>query len=220
MASTGQTGTVTLNGVAVAEATSVQHNESMAVTAAPLAFGETAAPQFPGADTTSVAVSFRYTASAWSTIRAVKNARTAVALVQVPIAGTGTKTLTGNVYVTSLSRPYSADGVMMCDFACVNSDGTAFAETPTVTMTPAAGALAAQVGVAATAATFVATGGTGTLSYALAGHVPGLSLNTSSGLYNGTPVSSSQGTYKIDITATFASGGTLTQAYTVVVAAA
>lgn len=219
---TGKLGTIKVDTVAVADATQVQLNENLQVLTAELAFGETSSPKLVAGEDVSGSVTFRYTTAGYSAIRAKFKAQAAVALEAVPIAGAGNNVLTGNVYVTSLGTPYSAAGVTMCSFNFANSDGDGFTQTPLLVMTPAAGALAAQVGVSATIATFAATGGTATYAYTMTGFIPGISLNASTGVLNGTPAAGVQGTYLLEVTATdsAATPRTVTQRYTVVVAAA
>jgi hypothetical protein len=92
--------------------------------------------------------------------------------------------------------------------------------TPAVVMTPAAGALAAQVGVSATAATFQATGGSAPYVYTMVGLPTGMAISSSTGVFNGTPAAGSQGTKIIEVTATDANSVAITNRYTVVIAAA
>lgn len=88
-----------------------------------------------------------------------------------------------------------------------------------ITMTPAAGALTAgDVGTAYTA-TIAATGGIGTVSYAVTqGALPaGLTLNSATGEISGTPTAA--GTSSFTVTATFTGSGTKATAYSIAVTA-
>jgi len=217
---TGKNGTIKIETVAVADATQVALNENLQVLTSELAFGETAAPKLVAGEDASGSVTFRYTKAGYTAIRAAYKAQVAVTLEAVPVAGAGENVLTGEVYISSLGTPYTAAGITTCNFNFVNADSTGFAQTPLLVLTPAAGALAAQVGVSATVATFQATGGTAAYVYSVVGFIPGLSVNSSTGVYSGTPATGVQGTYVIEGTATDANGVAKTQRYTVVVAAA
>lgn len=220
---TGKNGTIKIDQggslTAVADATQVSINESVAVNTAELAFGEDAAPKNIGAEDMSGTVTFRYTTAGYSAIRTVFKARGIVTLEAVPVAGAGNNVLTGEVYVTSLGTPFTAAGVVMCTFGVVNADSSGLEQTPQLVMTPAAGALAATVGVNATIATIQATGGTAAYVYTKVGGYPGMAINSSTGVVNGAPIAGSAGTYIAEFTATDANGVALTQRYTIVVAA-
>jgi hypothetical protein len=90
---------------------------------------------------------------------------------------------------------------------------------PTVTFSPAAGALAAGTVSSAYTATVTASGGVGTVSYAVTdGALPaGLSLNSATGAITGTP--SAAGTDNFTITATYSGAGEADAAYSIVVSA-
>src|SRR5690606_12335519 len=85
---------------------------------------------------------------------------------------------------------------------------------PIVTLSPAAGALTAGEEDVSYTATITATGGTGTVSYAItAGALPaGLSLNSTTGVISGTPTTA--GDYSFTVTATYDGAGTASAAYT------
>ncbi len=90
---------------------------------------------------------------------------------------------------------------------------------PNVTITPAPGALAVgDVGTPYTA-TITASGGVGTVSYAVTtGALPaGLTLNPATGAITGTP--SAAATSNFTITATFSGSGDASAAYSIVVTA-
>ena len=90
---------------------------------------------------------------------------------------------------------------------------------PVVTFSPAAGALAAATVSSAYTATVTATGGIGTVSYAVTtGTLPaGLTLDSATGEISGTP--SSAGTSNFTITATYDGAGEEAAEYSIVVSA-
>lgn len=91
---------------------------------------------------------------------------------------------------------------------------------PTITMTPAIGALTSgSVGTVYTAVNFVATGGNGAVNYTItAGSVPtGLTLSTA-GALTGTPTVA--GNYAFSVTGTDANNCAITQAYTIAITCA
>lgn len=90
---------------------------------------------------------------------------------------------------------------------------------PVVTFSPAAGALAAATASSAYTATVTASGGIGTVSYAVTtGTLPaGLTLNSATGEISGTP--SAAGTSNFTITATFSGAGEEEAEYSIVVSA-
>lgn len=89
---------------------------------------------------------------------------------------------------------------------------------PTVTLAPAAGALAAGTQATAYTATVTASGGIGTVSYAVTtGTLPdGLTLNAATGEISGTPTAA--GTSNFTITATYSGAGEASAAYSITVA--
>ncbi|MCP8894334.1 Ig domain-containing protein [Shinella daejeonensis] len=90
---------------------------------------------------------------------------------------------------------------------------------PVVTMSPASGALAGASEGNAYSATVTASGGIGTVSYAVtAGTLPaGLTLNAATGAISGTP--SAAGTSNFTITATYTGSGEAEGEYSIVVSA-
>lgn len=90
----------------------------------------------------------------------------------------------------------------------------------TATIAPAPGALTAGTEGVAYTATITASGGVGTVSYAVTtGALPaGLTLNSATGAITGTP--SADGTSNFTITATYSGSGEASAAYSIVVAAA
>ncbi|GAB3346948.1 putative Ig domain-containing protein [Lysobacter tyrosinilyticus] len=105
--------------------------------------------------------------------------------------------------------------------ATVDAAYTVTIVSPTLTMTPAAGALPAGTGGSAYTQTFVASGGTAPYSYAIvAGALPaGLTL-ASNGSLSGTP--SVAGNFSFSVRATDSTAGTaatVTQAYTLSISA-
>jgi len=221
MAITGKFGQFKIDGATLAECTNVSFADNSAVLTAEQAFGESFAPQLPGGLSSSINVSFRYSAAAYATVRANIIAQTAHVVIVSPSATAGDNVLTGNAYFSNLTMPYSAGGVVVCTVTLSNSDGTGFVVTPNIVLTPAAGAVTAgQAGAAYDAVTFAATGGTAAYAYTMTGFVPGMTLVEATGVFDGTPLAGSQGTYLFKITATDANSVTKTQEYTVVIAAA
>lgn len=90
---------------------------------------------------------------------------------------------------------------------------------PAVTLSPAPGALAAATQGTPYTATVTASGGIGTVSYAVtAGTLPaGLTLNAATGEISGNP--SATGTSNFTITATYTGGGEAEGEYSIVVSA-
>jgi hypothetical protein len=93
------------------------------------------------------------------------------------------------------------------------------AAAPVVTFSPAAGALDAATESTAYTATVTASGGIGTVSYAVTtGTLPdGLTLNAATGEISGTPTAT--GTSNFTITAIFSGAGEEDAAYSIVVSA-
>jgi hypothetical protein len=143
--------------------------------------------------------------------------------VQIPYVakrstGAGKTQWAGNCTITSMSENNIATGQATGSITIKLSGQPTV--TPQLVLTPAAGALAAQVGVSATSATFQATGGAAAYVYTAVGIPPGMAINSGSGVFNGTPIAGSQGTHIMEVTATDDNDVALTQRYTVVVAAA
>lgn len=159
-----------------------------------------------------------YDKTVFTTLYNAYISNTTVALELIPKEAAGEIVFSGNAHITSAPITVSAGAIVKCTCNFSGNGDLTFA--PNIAITPAAGALAAQVGVSATAATFAASGGNDPYTYTISGLVPGLSLNASSGVYNGTPIAGCQGTYRIRITATDDDGVAFSQDYTVVVAAA
>jgi hypothetical protein len=130
-------------------------------------------------------------------------------------AGLPTEFYFRGVVLGAANKFGKADEITMTDFE-IGIDG-AILEVPAayvITAAPAAGALPAATHAVAYTETIVATGGDGTVSYAVTlGTLPdGLALNAASGVISGTPTTA--GAYSFTIAATFASGGTQANAYT------
>jgi hypothetical protein len=123
------------------------------------------------------------------------------------------------VIMSAQNKFGKADDLTMTDFT-LGIDG-AILELPAayvIAMTPAPGALTAGVHSSVYAGeTIEATGGDGAVSYSIvAGALPsGLTLHSATGVIEGTP--SAAGTFNFSIKATFASGGSKTVAYSIVV---
>ncbi|WP_162249707.1 Ig domain-containing protein [Ensifer sp. Root31] len=93
---------------------------------------------------------------------------------------------------------------------------------PPVVLTPASGALAGgTVGVVYPGVSISASGGLGTISYAVtSGVLPaGLALNPSTGAISGTPTAGGFGTFNFTVTATGATAGSASASYSITVAA-
>ena len=130
-------------------------------------------------------------------------------------SGTPTQSGTFNLSVTVTD---STGGTA----ATVTQAYTLTIAAPTLTLTPAAGALPGGTAGVAYSQTFTAGGGIAPYSYAIsAGALPaGLSLNTTTGALSGTPTVA--GNFGFSVTATDSTtgtAGTVTQAYTLVLSA-
>ena len=102
--------------------------------------------------------------------------------------------------------------------ATVTNNYTLTIAVPTLTLTPAAGALPGGTAGTAYTQTFTASNGIAPYTYALAsGALPaGLTLNTATGALSGTP--SAPGTFTFTIKVTCADGCMATQTYTISIA--
>ncbi|WP_349961798.1 putative Ig domain-containing protein [Rhizobium sp. ZPR3] len=88
---------------------------------------------------------------------------------------------------------------------------------PTLSFSPASGALPAGMVSTAYSQTVTASGGTSPYGYSATGTLPpGLALNHSTGAITGTPTTS--GNYSFSVTATDANGATTSAAYTIAIA--
>lgn len=130
-------------------------------------------------------------------------------------SGTPTQSGTFNLSVTVTD---STGGTA----ATVTNTYTLTIATPTLSLSPAAGALPGGTAGVAYSQAFAASGGIAPYSYALsAGALPaGLSLNGSTGALSGTPTVA--GSFSFSVTATDSTtgtAGTVTQAYTLVISA-
>jgi hypothetical protein len=114
----------------------------------------------------------------------------------------------------------NADNIVRTTFALsIDGEILEIPAAPVVTLSPAAGALAGGSEGTAYTATVTASGGIGTVSYAVtAGTLPaGLSLNAATGEISGSP--SAAGTSNFTITATYTGAGSVSAAYTITVTA-
>ncbi|WFU07455.1 putative Ig domain-containing protein (plasmid) [Rhizobium sp. CB3171] len=108
-------------------------------------------------------------------------------------------------------------------YTATNGSGTSAPATvsvtitpPTLSFSPASGALPAGVVSTAYSQTVTASGGTSPYSYSTTGtQPPGLTLNLSSGAITGTPTTS--GDYSFSVTAADANGATTSAAYTIAI---
>ncbi|MFZ5635352.1 MAG: putative Ig domain-containing protein [Pseudomonadota bacterium] len=130
-------------------------------------------------------------------------------------SGTPTQSGTFNISVTVTD---STGGTA----ATVTNNYTLTIAVPTLTLTPAAGALPGGTAGTAYTQTFTASGGIAPYAYAVsAGALPaGLTLNTATGALSGTPTVA--GTFNFSVTATDSTTGTaatVTNAYTLAISA-
>lgn len=221
MAISGKFGQFKIDGSSLAECTNVSIADSSNILTAEQAFGESFAPQIPGTLATTLNVTFRYSSAAYLSVRNKIIAQTAHAIVASPSSTAGDNVLSGNAYFSNLTLPYSAGAVVVCTVTLSNSDGTGFVATPNIVLTPAAGALAAQVGVSATVTTFAATGGNDPYVFTCTGlGASALTLNSGTGVLSGTPAANMQGVYNLAVTVTDDDNVAVTQNYVLTIAAA
>ena len=219
------TGTVTVNGETLVNGVEVTIDDAYEVLTAEQAFGEAAAPKELGPRGVSGSMRWRYDDGAgFTALNTLFQNGTEFALVCVPVTGSGKNTFTVNIKLNSRPLSFKAGTMIMCSANWINTDNLGLVITPALVLTPVAGtALAAQVGVSATVATFAATGGTGTMAYTCTGlGASALVLGSANGVLNGTPAAGMQGVYNVTVTATDAGGTekTITRTYVLTIAAA
>ncbi|SCB47007.1 Putative Ig domain-containing protein, partial [Rhizobium miluonense] len=137
-------------------------------------------------------------------------------------AGHGTATASGTSITYTPVTGYS--GSDSFTYTATNGSGTSTPATvsvtvtaPTLTFSPASGALAAGMMNAAYNQTVTASGGTSPYGYGVTGTLPaGLTLNHATGAITGTPTAS--GNYSFSISATDANNATTSAAYTIAIA--
>lgn len=138
-------------------------------------------------------------------------------------ATNGTATATGTSITYTPNAGYA--GLDSFTYTATNAAGTSSPATvtitvspPTITLTPAAGALPGSAAGSAYSQTFSASGGATPYSYGITSGAlpPGLSLNGSTGLVSGTPTTA--GTFNFTMTATDVNGFTASSAYSITVA--
>ena len=148
---------------------------------------------------------------------------TAVSVAVATGAGHGAASASGTAITYTPTAGYS--GPDSFTYTATNSSGTSAPATvsvtvsaPTLSFSPASGALAAGMMNAAYSQTVTASGGTSPYSYAVtAGALPpGLTLNHAAGAITGTPTTS--GNYSVSIGATDANNATTSVAYTIAIA--
>lgn len=114
----------------------------------------------------------------------------------------------------------NADNIVRTTFALsIDGEILEIPAAPTVTMSPATGVLTAGTEGEEYTASVAASGGIGTVSYAVtAGDLPdGLTLNETTGEISGTP--STAGTSNFTITATYTGSGSASAEYSITVSA-
>jgi len=122
------------------------------------------------------------------------------------------------VIMSAQNKFGKADDLTMTEFN-LGIDG-AILELPAayvINMTPAPGALPGATSASPYSETIAATGGDGTVSYSIvAGALPsGITLDSATGVLSGTHTGT--GSFTFSVKATFASGGSKTNAYTLAV---
>lgn len=190
-----------------------------------------ARPQFGGSDwikravqksglSASGSASGYVSAAIWTSLRQKIIAGVAIAMTWQDSETAGSEVMSGNFVISNLQKTGSAEGYI--EFTCSVESSGDMTFVPNLVITPADGtALAAQVGVSATVATFAVTGGNGTIAYAVTGlGASALSLNTSTGVLNGTPAAAMQGVYNLVVTGTDDDGVVITARYVLTIAAA
>lgn len=131
--------------------------------------------------------------------------------------------MTANGTVTASILPGAVDSLGNANAASTSTDNTvAFTGIPVVApvMTPPSGALPSARAGTAFSRTISTTAGTAPFTYAVtAGSLPaGVSLNPASGVISGTPTGA--GTSNFTVTVTGNDGGTASESYSIVIAAA
>jgi carbon monoxide dehydrogenase subunit G len=137
-------------------------------------------------------------------------------------AGHGTAIASGTSITYTPASGYS--GSDSFTYTATNASGTSAPATvsititpPTLSFSPASGALPAGMVSTAYSQTVTASGGTSPYGYSATGTLPpGLALNHSTGAITGTPTTS--GNYSFSVTATDANGATTSAAYTIAIA--
>ncbi|MBB3609589.1 putative Ig domain-containing protein [Rhizobium sp. BK602] len=140
----------------------------------------------------------------------------------------GTQASHGTATASGLSITYTPtagySGPDSFTYTATNASGTSTPATvaitispPTLSFSPASGALPAGMVNTAYNRTVTASGGTGPYNYGITGTLPpGLALNHSTGAITGTPTTA--GNYSFSITATDANGASNSAAYTIAIA--
>ncbi|MBM3091427.1 hypothetical protein GFB56_11435 [Ensifer sp. T173] len=141
-------------------------------------------------------------------------------------AGLSMSTSTGAISGTPTAGGFgTANFTVMATAATTGSASASYSiaiVAPPVVLTPASGALAGgTVGAIYPGASISASGGLGTISYAVtSGVLPaGLALNPSTGAISGTPTAGGFGTFNFTVTATGATAGSASASYSITVAA-
>ncbi|WP_167332668.1 putative Ig domain-containing protein [Rhizobium freirei] len=155
------------------------------------------------------------------TLAVTGGAATSAAIVTPAAHGTATATSATTVAYTPVAGYSGPDSFT---YTATNGSGTSAPATisitvtaPTLSFSPASGALAAGMMNAAYSQTVTASGGTSPYGYGVTGTLPaGLTLNHATGAITGTPTAS--GNYSFSISATDANNATTSAAYTIAIA--
>ncbi|HTO30481.1 MAG TPA: putative Ig domain-containing protein [Pararhizobium sp.] len=198
-----------------ATAGSASANYSIAVAASPVVLTPTT-----GTVLTAGVVGSAYSNTSISATGGVGTITYAVTAGALP-AGLSLNTSTGAITGTPTAGAFGTTNfTVTATAATTGSTAASYSITiaaPSVVMTPASGALASGTGGIAYSTTISATGGVGTITYAVtAGALPpGLTLNTSTGVISGVPTAT--GTFNSSITATAATSGSAVNTYSIMV---
>lgn len=223
--------TITVNGTAVASGSSTapinlavgSNSVSVVVTAADGQTIKSYAISVTRAEAAPVANNVSATVAANSSNNAITLSitGTATSVAVASAASHGTATASGTSITYTPTAGYS--GSDSFTYTASNGSGTSAAATvtltvsrPTLTVTPASGALpGGQVGTAYSQ-TITGSGGSAPYTYSATGLPAGLSLNTAAGTISGTPTAA--GSYTLSVVVTDANGATGSANYTLSIA--
>nr|WP_298096091.1 putative Ig domain-containing protein [uncultured Shinella sp.] len=212
----GALGTANFTVTATASTTgSAAASYSIAVTAPPVVLTPTT-----GAALTAGVVGTSYSDTSISATGGVGALTYAVASGALP-AGLSLNSSTGAITGTPTAAAFGTSNFTVSAAAATSGSTTAAYSititAPPVVMSPASGAITGGTGGLAYSTTISATGGVGTITFAVtAGALPpGLTLNTATGEISGA--ATAMGTFNVGITATAATSGSAVNTYSITI---